>query len=144
MRRVSRRSFVQGALVAGAFPAVSPAAATGDVQSAGTSSHLDEAIRNERIRRAMLSGPGVITSDATVAEMDRLGNTTVLRPGTNEWVCVPGNRSLPDAELDGFVDALARRIASFDRPALAAAIRALQLRADIRRYVTSSQNRWRH
>src|SRR5467141_3309753 len=31
------------------------------------------------------------------------------------------NRSLPDAELDGFVDALARRIASFDRPALAAA-----------------------
>src|SRR5271169_1624602 len=33
------------------------------------------------------------------------------------------NRSLPDAELDGFVDALARRIGSFDRPALAAAKR---------------------
>ena len=31
------------------------------------------------------------------------------------------NRSLPDAELDGFVDALARRLASFDRRALAAA-----------------------
>jgi hypothetical protein len=31
------------------------------------------------------------------------------------------NRSLPDAELDGFVDSLARRISSFDRPALAAA-----------------------
>src|SRR3979411_2285592 len=31
------------------------------------------------------------------------------------------NRALPDAELDGFVDALARRIASFDRPAIAAA-----------------------
>jgi enoyl-CoA hydratase/carnithine racemase len=31
------------------------------------------------------------------------------------------NRSLPDAELDGFVDTLARRIASFDRRALAAA-----------------------
>src|SRR5580658_1480749 len=31
------------------------------------------------------------------------------------------NRSLPDVELDGFVDALARRIASFDRRALAAA-----------------------
>src|SRR6202048_1967106 len=31
------------------------------------------------------------------------------------------NRSLPDAELDGFVDALARRISSFDRRALAAA-----------------------
>src|SRR5438034_8024571 len=31
------------------------------------------------------------------------------------------NRALPDAELDEFVDALARRIASFDRGALAAA-----------------------
>jgi enoyl-CoA hydratase/carnithine racemase len=31
------------------------------------------------------------------------------------------NRALPDAELDGFVDALARRIASFDRPAIGAA-----------------------
>ena len=33
------------------------------------------------------------------------------------------NRTLPDAELDDFVDALARRIASFDRAALAAAKR---------------------
>src|SRR3984893_3936595 len=31
------------------------------------------------------------------------------------------NRALPDAELEGFVDALARRIASFDRRAIAAA-----------------------
>src|SRR5262245_37047395 len=31
------------------------------------------------------------------------------------------NRALPDAELDGFVDVLARRIASFDRRPLAAA-----------------------
>src|ERR1700752_1190654 len=33
------------------------------------------------------------------------------------------NRALPDAELDSFVDDLARRIASFDRPAIAAAKR---------------------
>src|ERR1700752_3203398 len=31
------------------------------------------------------------------------------------------NRALPDAELEGFVDALARRIASFDRRSIAAA-----------------------
>ena len=31
------------------------------------------------------------------------------------------NRALPDAELDGFVDVLARRIAAFDRRAIAAA-----------------------
>jgi enoyl-CoA hydratase/carnithine racemase len=35
------------------------------------------------------------------------------------------NRALPDAELDGFVDALARRIASFDRRAIAAAKRLI-------------------
>jgi enoyl-CoA hydratase/carnithine racemase len=29
------------------------------------------------------------------------------------------NRALPDAELDGYVDAWARRVAGFDRPALA-------------------------
>jgi enoyl-CoA hydratase/carnithine racemase len=29
------------------------------------------------------------------------------------------NRSVPDAELDGFVDAFARRVASFDRDAIA-------------------------
>ena len=29
------------------------------------------------------------------------------------------NRALPDAELDHFVDALARRIAGFDKPAIA-------------------------
>jgi enoyl-CoA hydratase/carnithine racemase len=33
------------------------------------------------------------------------------------------NRALPDAQLDAFVDTLARRIASFDRPAIAAAKR---------------------
>src|SRR6202035_2049474 len=33
------------------------------------------------------------------------------------------NRALPDSELDGFVDTLARRIASFDRRAIAAAKR---------------------
>jgi len=31
------------------------------------------------------------------------------------------NRALPDRELDGFVDALSRRIASFDRRAIVAA-----------------------
>jgi enoyl-CoA hydratase/carnithine racemase len=31
------------------------------------------------------------------------------------------NRALPDTDLDGFVDVLARRIASFDRRAIAAA-----------------------
>src|ERR1700733_10755216 len=40
------------------------------------------------------------------------------------WV----NRALPDAELDAFVDNLARRIASFDKPALAEAKRLVNRR----------------
>ena len=38
------------------------------------------------------------------------------------------NRSLPDAELDGFVDALARRIASFDKWAIANTKRLVERR----------------
>ena len=37
------------------------------------------------------------------------------------------NRSLPDAELDAFVDALARRIASFDKQAIADTKRLVNL-----------------
>jgi enoyl-CoA hydratase/carnithine racemase len=38
------------------------------------------------------------------------------------------NRALPDAELDDFVDTLARRIASFDKPALSEAKRLINRR----------------
>ena len=55
---------------------------------------MAEAIRNEKIRRAMLAGPACITSEATVAEMDQLGQLTVLRAGTNDWVCVPGDQNI--------------------------------------------------
>lgn len=95
MNSVSRRSFVGGAIVTGALPAFFPPAASGgDSQTASSTNHLDEEIRKEKIRRAMLSGPAAITKDATVADMDREGNMTVLRPGTNEWVCVPGNQNI--------------------------------------------------
>jgi len=53
-----------------------------------------ENIRNEKIRRAMLAGPACITSEATVAEMDQHGQQTVLRAGTNDWVCVPGDQNM--------------------------------------------------
>jgi hypothetical protein len=47
-----------------------------------------------KIRRALLSGPDSVTREATVAEMDAQGKLTVLRPGTNRWVCVPGNENI--------------------------------------------------
>ncbi len=55
---------------------------------------MAEEIKKEKIRRAMLAGPSCVTSEATVAEMERDGNLTVLRQGTNDWVCVPGDQNI--------------------------------------------------
>jgi hypothetical protein len=53
----------------------------------------DESVK-AKIRRACLSGPDCVTKDATVAEMDAQGAMTVLRPGTNDWMCIPGNENI--------------------------------------------------
>ena len=55
---------------------------------------MSDEIVKAKIRRALLSGPDVITREATVAEMDAQGNMIVLRPGTNQWVCIPGNENI--------------------------------------------------
>ena len=51
----------------------------------------EDRIMEARIARARLSGPSEVTKDATVAEMDEQGHMTVLRQGSNEWTCFPGN-----------------------------------------------------
>jgi hypothetical protein len=51
-------------------------------------------IAKAKIRRALLAGPDRITREATVAEMDAQGKMSILRPGTNHWVCMPGNENL--------------------------------------------------
>jgi hypothetical protein len=56
--------------------------------------NISDEILEAKIRRALLSGPDSVTSEATVAEMDAQGKMTVLRPGTNQWVCVPGNENI--------------------------------------------------
>ena len=56
--------------------------------------NVSDEIVKAKIRRALLSGPEIITQEATVAEMDAQGKMTVLRPGTNHWVCVPGNENI--------------------------------------------------
>jgi hypothetical protein len=52
-----------------------------------------ERILAAKISRAMLSGPRHITENATIADMDADGNTVILRQGTNEWVCLPGDEN---------------------------------------------------
>ena len=53
----------------------------------------EERILAAKIARAMLSGPRQITQEATVAEMGADGNLVILRQGTNDWVCFPGDEN---------------------------------------------------
>lgn len=95
MNEVTRRSFLVAATANTLLPALDRAGAESSVvetnEQAGSQ---EQAIRNERIRRALLSGPTAVTQDATVAELDRSGKLTVLRQGTNDWVCVPGHQDI--------------------------------------------------
>jgi hypothetical protein len=77
-----------------------------------------------KIARAMRAGPLEITSDATVAEMDHHGNiTNVLRKGTNEWFCFPGNENrvgdppmcIDELGMQWFKDGFARKSAPTNR-----------------------------
>jgi hypothetical protein len=100
---------------------MSVAAASGvalsSLGSAEEDERMTEEIKKEKIRRAMLAGPSQVTADATVGEIDHLGNLTVIRPGTNDWVCVPGDQNIigkVDMALDPmgmvwFKDLLARK-----------------------------------
>jgi hypothetical protein len=85
-------------------------------EPAGPSS--EEEIRAVKIARAMRAGPADITREATVAEIDRQGNlTTILRKGSNGWICIPGDEnkiSAPPMCVDAlgmqwFKDIFARR-----------------------------------
>jgi hypothetical protein len=98
---VSRRKFVETVAGAGvATLGLWSGAARADQSQAtqGNQSHPEVSMSDEivkaKIRRALLSGPERITRDATVAEMNARGEMTVLRRGTNHWVCVPGNENI--------------------------------------------------
>jgi hypothetical protein len=108
---VSRRVFVGSLAATGVFASLlrSTAEAKGNVNVAATGPRIGEsqdsansngdtpmtdAVVKEKIRRARLSGPSIVTADATVAEMDPQGQLQVLSKGTNEWVCCPGNENI--------------------------------------------------
>ena len=118
-RNLSRRGFVRGATLAGAHLALLGSAAAAafncsDSRSVNTEKNREEtpmtATKNpsdevvkEKIRRARLSGPDVVTREATVAELHRDGTMNILRKGTNSWVCVPGDENIigqTDMSLD--------------------------------------------
>jgi hypothetical protein len=127
----SRRSFVSTlAVVGGTAPVLSSVTTPRDsfasesrsVESpnklhAPAAVGMTDAITNEKIRRSRLSGPPVVTANATVVEMDFQGRLTTLLRGSNEWVCFPGNENvigdvpmaLDRMGMQWFMDLRARR-----------------------------------
>ena len=120
MEPLARRKFISMAAVSGAGlaslnahdrlarSAEGPAAIGGAIEhfAARDGNHMAEEMKKEKVRLAMLAGPSFVTSEATVAEMDRQGNMTVLRPGTNDWVCIPSNQNVvgwPHMAIDPMV-----------------------------------------
>src|ERR1700729_542443 len=105
---ISRRKFVEsvagaglatwslssGAGCAGARANVGLAPQASAVNQMNGEVPMSDEVVKAKIRRALLSGPDVVTRYATVTEMGADGKMTVLRPGTNQWVCIPGNENI--------------------------------------------------
>ena len=113
-------------------PVVSIASIRGRATGVGSELALASDMRFASREKAILSqwevGAGLVPGGGPMARLPRLmgrGRALEVLLGADD---IDGdlaerygyvNRSLPDAELDGFVDALAMRIASFDKQAIA-------------------------
>jgi enoyl-CoA hydratase/carnithine racemase len=114
-------------------PVVSIASIRGRATGVGSELALASDMRFASREKAILSqwevGAGLVPGGGPLARLPRLiGRGRALEVvlsaddigGDLAELYGYVNRALPDAELDGFVDALARRIASFDKQAIAA------------------------
>lgn len=113
-------------------PVVSIVSIRGRATGVGSELALASDMRFASREKAILSqwevGAGLVPGGGPMARLPRLigrGRALEVLLGADD---IPGdlaelygyvNRALPDAELDAFVDALARRIASFDKQAIA-------------------------
>jgi enoyl-CoA hydratase/carnithine racemase len=121
VRRLSRAPVASIALIRGR--------ATGVGSELALASDMRFASRERAVLSQWEVGAGLVPGGGPMARLPRLmgrGRALEVLLGADD---IPGdlaerygyvNRALPDAELDGFVDALATRIASFDKQAIAA------------------------
>src|SRR6516164_2051045 len=118
--RLTRASIVSIALIRGR--------ATGNGSEIALACDMRFASREKAILSQFEVGAGLVPGGGPMARLPRLigrGRALEVLPGADdvngELAELYGyvNRSLPDAELEGFVDRLAKRIASFDKQALA-------------------------
>jgi enoyl-CoA hydratase/carnithine racemase len=113
-------------------PVVSIASIRGRATGVGSELALASDLRFASREKAILSqwevGAGLVPGGGPLARLPRLmGRGRALEvllsaddiDGDLAQIYGYVNRSLPDSELDGFVDALATRIASFDKQAIA-------------------------
>ena len=133
-------------------PVVSIASIRGRATGVGSELALASDMRFASREKAILSqwevGAGLVPGGGPMARLPRLmgrGRALEVLLGADD---IHGdlaerygyvNRSLPDAELDGFVEALAMRIASFDKQAIAETKRWSMSRA-CRRMTRSSRS----
>lgn len=101
--------------------------ATGNGSEISLACDMRFASREKAILGHFEVGAGIVPGGGPMARLPRLmgrGRTLEVLLGADD---IPGelaerygyvNRAMPDAELDAFVDSLARRIASFDKQAL--------------------------
>jgi enoyl-CoA hydratase/carnithine racemase len=133
--RLTRAPFVSIALIRGR--------ATGNGSEITLACDMSFASREKAIFSQWEVGVGMVAGGGPMARLPRqigraralevlLGSDDVRGEQAEAYGYV--NRSLPDAELDGFVDALATRIASFDKWAIANTkrlVNAASLPADV-------------
>lgn len=121
-------------------PVVSIASIRGRATGVGSELALASDMRFASREKAILSqwevGAGLVPGGGPMARLPRLigrGRALEVLLGADD---IPGdlaerygyvNRALPDAELDSFVEALAMRIASFDKKAIAATKRRVDI-----------------